>query len=73
MQKRKVVNHLLEILVALDTPSADDFLQRQIRQIPYYLANIPLANYRNKEMQWPYSPTKENLLAKKAREISIIQ
>ena len=73
MQKRKVVNHLLEILVALDTASTNDFLQRQIRQIPYYLANIPLANYGNKNNEWPYSLTKEDPLPKKVREIGIIE
>ncbi len=73
MQKRKVINHLLDILIELDAPAPDDFLQRQIRQIPYYLTNIPLANYGTKKIEWPYSLTKEDLLPKKAREIGIIE
>jgi len=73
MQEPKVINHLLEILVALEAPAPDAFLQRQIRQIPGYLANIPLTGDLKEKMDWLGSLGLDDPLPKKALETAIVE
>ena len=73
MQEPKVINHLLEILVALEAPAPDAFLQRQIRQIPGYLANIPLKGDLKEKMDWLGSLGLDDPLPKKALETAIVE
>ncbi len=73
MQEPKVINHLLDILVALEAPTPDAFLQRQIQQIPGYLANIPLTGNEKEQTNWLSSLGLDDPLPKKVLETAILE